>query len=229
MARAGQKREINSFFFLLLSPATNVWSSSKSKPKWTTAALKLDGKFVERRSEKVRRSCKQRSKQTRNRNEQESKRLKMLIGVRSRCYRPASKQAKVGHLQSCAQRSISSNLLAFAASLFVVIISICLLVIMVTSSADAKIEAQEKANHRNRENQQQQHTKIMIVKRSLATSSPHQQQIAKDKSTSLLPEFAGPIGNVTAVLGRDVRLVCTVDNLGSYRVSSVLPMSDDNY
>jgi len=38
-------------------------------------------------------------------------------------------------------------------------------------------------------------------------------------SNGSIPEFAGPIGNVTAVLGRDVRLVCTVDNLGSHQAS----------
>ena len=38
-------------------------------------------------------------------------------------------------------------------------------------------------------------------------------------STGTLPEFAVPIGNVTAVVGRDVRLVCTVENLGQYQVS----------
>lgn len=36
---------------------------------------------------------------------------------------------------------------------------------------------------------------------------------------NLMPEFAAPIGNVTAVLGRDIRLICTVDNLGQYQVS----------
>ena len=33
------------------------------------------------------------------------------------------------------------------------------------------------------------------------------------------PSFGAPIGNVSAVLGRDVRLVCTVDNLGHHQVS----------
>lgn len=33
------------------------------------------------------------------------------------------------------------------------------------------------------------------------------------------PSFAAPIGNVTAVLGRDARLVCEVDNLGDFQVS----------
>lgn len=33
------------------------------------------------------------------------------------------------------------------------------------------------------------------------------------------PTFGQPIGNVTAVAGRDVRLICTVDNLGHYQVS----------
>lgn len=37
--------------------------------------------------------------------------------------------------------------------------------------------------------------------------------------SNVLPEFSAPIGNVTAVLGRDVRLVCTVENLGHYQVS----------
>ena len=36
------------------------------------------------------------------------------------------------------------------------------------------------------------------------------------------PEFSAPIGNVSAVLGRDVRLVCTVENLGQHQVSSGL-------
>lgn len=39
--------------------------------------------------------------------------------------------------------------------------------------------------------------------------------------SNVLPEFSAPIGNVTAVLGRDVRLVCTVENLGHYQVSEV--------
>lgn len=41
----------------------------------------------------------------------------------------------------------------------------------------------------------------------------------RSKSAGLPPSFPTPIGNVTAVLGRDVRLVCTVDNLGSHQVS----------
>lgn len=36
----------------------------------------------------------------------------------------------------------------------------------------------------------------------------------------ILPEFSAPIGNVTAVLGRDVRLLCQIENLGQYQVSS---------
>lgn len=39
------------------------------------------------------------------------------------------------------------------------------------------------------------------------------------KTSNKLPEFSAPIGNVTAVLGRDVSLICTVENLGSYQVS----------
>lgn len=39
-------------------------------------------------------------------------------------------------------------------------------------------------------------------------------------ATAAKPEFAAPVGNVSAVLGRDVRLVCTVDNLGHHQVSS---------
>lgn len=33
------------------------------------------------------------------------------------------------------------------------------------------------------------------------------------------PTFGAQVGNVTAVLGRDARLVCVVDNLGSHQVS----------
>uniref|UniRef100_A0A6G1S8R6 Lachesin n=1 Tax=Aceria tosichella TaxID=561515 RepID=A0A6G1S8R6_9ACAR len=33
------------------------------------------------------------------------------------------------------------------------------------------------------------------------------------------PEFVAPIGNVSAVLGRDVRLVCTVENLGQHQIA----------
>lgn len=36
----------------------------------------------------------------------------------------------------------------------------------------------------------------------------------------ILPEFSTPIGNVTATLGRDARLICTVEHLGPYQVSS---------
>lgn len=39
------------------------------------------------------------------------------------------------------------------------------------------------------------------------------------KSSAALPEFSAPIGNVTAVLGRDVRLICQIENLGQYQVS----------
>lgn len=39
------------------------------------------------------------------------------------------------------------------------------------------------------------------------------------KSANLLPKFSSPIGNTTAVVGRDVRLVCTIENLGQYQVS----------
>lgn len=39
------------------------------------------------------------------------------------------------------------------------------------------------------------------------------------------PEFVAPIGNVSAVLGRDVRLVCTVENLGQHQVSFVREIS----
>lgn len=36
-----------------------------------------------------------------------------------------------------------------------------------------------------------------------------------------LPEFSAPIGNITAILGRDVRLICTVEHLGQYQVSDL--------
>lgn len=47
----------------------------------------------------------------------------------------------------------------------------------------------------------------------------------RDKATdqehlSAAPRFAAPISNVSAVVGRDVRLVCTVDHLGQHQVSS---------
>lgn len=35
-----------------------------------------------------------------------------------------------------------------------------------------------------------------------------------------LPEFAEPVPNVTAIVGRTVKLPCVVNNLGQYRVSS---------
>lgn len=38
-------------------------------------------------------------------------------------------------------------------------------------------------------------------------------------TNSLLPEFSIPIGNVTATLGRDTRLICTIEHLGRYQVS----------
>lgn len=40
------------------------------------------------------------------------------------------------------------------------------------------------------------------------------------ESNDILPEFSTPIGNVTAILRRDTRLVCTVEHLGQYQVSS---------
>lgn len=42
---------------------------------------------------------------------------------------------------------------------------------------------------------------------------------ASKSSHNKLPEFSAPIGNITAILGRDVRLVCTVEHLGQYQVS----------
>lgn len=36
------------------------------------------------------------------------------------------------------------------------------------------------------------------------------------------PEFSEAIPNITIPVGRDIQLPCIVDNLGSYRVSSVL-------
>lgn len=33
------------------------------------------------------------------------------------------------------------------------------------------------------------------------------------------PEFSEPIQNVTVAIGRDAQLSCTVENLGTYRVS----------
>ncbi|KAL7303732.1 hypothetical protein TKK_0003865 [Trichogramma kaykai] len=37
--------------------------------------------------------------------------------------------------------------------------------------------------------------------------------------TILEPEFVKEIGNITMPAGRDVKLACTVKNLGSYKVS----------
>ena len=34
------------------------------------------------------------------------------------------------------------------------------------------------------------------------------------------PEFSEPIQNVTVAIGRDAQLSCTVENLGTYRVSN---------
>lgn len=58
-------------------------------------------------------------------------------------------------------------------------------------------------------------TELARTKRPAPTRAMPSGQLAKGP-----PEFAGPIGNVSAVLGRDVRLVCTVDNLGQHQVSS---------
>lgn len=41
----------------------------------------------------------------------------------------------------------------------------------------------------------------------------------------ILPEFSIPIGNVSATLGRDARLICTVEQLGQYQVSFYLSPS----
>ena len=51
------------------------------------------------------------------------------------------------------------------------------------------------------------------------SSSEGQQRFKRRLKSSKLPEFGAPIGNVTSVLGRDVRLICTVENLGQYQVS----------
>lgn len=42
----------------------------------------------------------------------------------------------------------------------------------------------------------------------------------KSRTAPQLPEFSAPIGNITAVQGRDVRLVCTIEHLGQYQVST---------
>lgn len=60
-------------------------------------------------------------------------------------------------------------------------------------------------------------TKAKVIERRAAQSAIAAS--SRDQET-LLPRFTAPIGNVTAVLGRDVRLVCQVENLGSYQVSS---------
>lgn len=52
-------------------------------------------------------------------------------------------------------------------------------------------------------------------------NEPERRYRRRLKSSSL-PEFSAPIGNITAVLGRDTRLICTVEHLGQYQVSFVL-------
>lgn len=58
-----------------------------------------------------------------------------------------------------------------------------------------------------------------IDKRNETDSSTARFKRRLKSPSNVLPEFSAPIGNVTAVLGRDVRLVCTVENLGHYQVS----------
>lgn len=54
---------------------------------------------------------------------------------------------------------------------------------------------------------------------SLARLKRRTAAASKTSSNQSPPEFSAPIGNITAVVGRDVRLVCTVENLGPHQVS----------
>lgn len=70
----------------------------------------------------------------------------------------------------------------------------------------------------------QQQTEI-VQPAFLATDDNHNDTLDRFKrrlKASKLPEFSAPISNVTAVLGRDVRLICTVENLGQYQVSGLV-------
>lgn len=77
-------------------------------------------------------------------------------------------------------------------------------------------ETPDHVNHRKKHhhNHHQHH--------HLGHQPAHTRLKRRPKVSNQLPEFSAPIGNITAVVGRDVRLVCTVEHLGQYQVRAVL-------
>lgn len=66
------------------------------------------------------------------------------------------------------------------------------------------------------------HSSSLNKTNSKASEEEDERFKRRSKSLNVLPEFSAPIGNVSAVVGRDVRLICTVEHLGSYQVSEKL-------
>lgn len=79
-------------------------------------------------------------------------------------------------------------------------------------SPEAQAEAEVAVAGRSSTSERDTTSELDRFKRRIATSK-------LGSAAGKAPEFAGPIGNVSAVLGRDVRLVCTVENLGQHQVS----------
>lgn len=118
------------------------------------------------------------------------------------------------HINSCAHRRCCSNRIGAMMR----VAPLChLLVLLATSSVAVQFWA----------NNQESTNEVEFVATNPITNDNHrifEYQNSRfkrhPKSSDALPEFSAPIGNVTAVLGRDVRLICQVENLGQYQVSS---------
>ncbi|XP_064474479.1 protein amalgam-like isoform X2 [Ornithodoros turicata] len=50
-------------------------------------------------------------------------------------------------------------------------------------------------------------------------SDPPRKNLSSSSNFEILPEFSEPVPNVTAIIGRSVKLPCVVNNLGQYRVA----------
>lgn len=93
--------------------------------------------------------------------------------------------------------------------------AIYLTVLYCFSSAEVEVSQDNtledgQASRQSSEEQATREEKIERIARRVSKSSQNK-----------LPEFSAPIGNITAVAGRDVRLVCTVEHLGQYQVSDL--------
>lgn len=79
------------------------------------------------------------------------------------------------------------------------------------AQAETHLHHNDRHHHQHNTNSSDPETQMNRFKRRVSSS--------KQAAGAKQPEFSAPMGNVSAVLGRDVRLVCTVENLGKHQVS----------